>query len=234
MTRKQEEGFVLVTSLVILLILTILSVGLYFRSVVNQQASVSTRDATKAYYYAETALNYVSWSLHSGQNNDANLDPANPDADAGTGDRTELQVDTANPTAQVNYIDSRPIASRRIVYNPANNPNPYDPSTAATPVFQDVSANLPPNYLVLTIAADGVITKTLSTTVPATHNGAVIWLTPSDQTTLADSTGGSTYDIAAYAIGYVNGKPLRILRAIIGDAGMGPPVGLGSVTNGFQ
>ncbi|MES0371427.1 MAG: pilus assembly PilX N-terminal domain-containing protein [Mariprofundaceae bacterium] len=230
-TDDKEQGFVLITSLVILLILTIMSVGLYFRSTTNQQVSTSGQNTTRAYYFAETALNYVSWSLHSAQNNDADLDGD------GNGDRSNLQADTTDPTTQVSYFDNRAITARRIAYNPANTVNPpvvYDPSTNATPDFDNIAGNLPAGYLVLAIADNGAITLTVTSTVPANHYGAVVWLTAADQTTFADSVAGNSYDVVAYSIGYVNGKPLRMLRAIIGNAGMGPPVGLGSVTNGYQ
>jgi len=231
MKREQEQGFVLVTSLVLLLILTILGVGLYFRSTVNQQSSASVRDSTQAYYFAETALNYLSWNLHSGQNNDEELDGNNPANPGSGGDRSELQAVIGDPYAQVLYIDNRTIASRWVAFDPAN-----PTSAKSSPTMSTLS--LPGHYLSLAINPAGVITKTLDA-VPTF--GAVVWMSPVEDGSVSTPSGADIqvvaerdYDLAAYAIGYVNGKPLRVLRAIVGHAGVGPPVGLGSVTNGYQ
>lgn len=250
--KRRQEGFVLITTLVVLLILTILSVGLYFRGAVSQQVSASGRDTTQAYYYAETALNYVAWALFynpdhadptvAAYNNDKELDGFNPSplpANAATvGDRSELVADISNPGGQVKYFDNSASPGSRTVYFNGSAMNSITLSTLS-----------PPMHLALEIAADGSITLDNDGDNNGTpdwaaipNNGAVLWLTPVEDGADASNTLGAdiqitterTYQIGAYAIGYVGGKPLRMLRAIIGTAGFGPPIGLGSVSNGYQ
>jgi len=224
--RDKEHGFILITTLVILLVLTILGVGLYFRSTVNQQTSTVTRDTTQAYYFAETALNYVAWSLNTTQDNDAELDGNNPNPPAQpAGDRAELREDISNP-GRILYMDNRPTPARAVVFNAGG--------ALPTPVLPA----LPPSYLHLEIAQNGIVTPSMNS-LPT--NGAVLWLTPVEDGAGAftigsdiEVTGERDYDVAAYAVGYVNGRPMRMLRAMVGNAGFGPPIGLGSVTNGFK
>jgi len=218
-----ERGFVLIATMVVLLILTVMAVGLYFRSAVNQQTSVSDRDATKAYYLAETALNYVAWAIHSnpdvsGVDNDVDLDGD------GTGDRTELV--STGPTA-VGYFDTSTPAGRAINFSDANNP----PSPT-------LSTLTPPAHVTLNVDASNNITSSCCTGTPA-KNGAIIWLTAAvldennpDNEIDSDATA-KQYAIYAYAIGFVNGTPLRMLRAKIGR--MAANISdLGSMTNGNQ
>jgi hypothetical protein len=71
-------------------------------------------------------------------------------------------------------------------------------------------------------------------------DGAVVWLVPAtlDETNAKSEADtaltSSKYAVYAYAIGYVNGKPLRLLRAKIGKVTSGFPTSLGSMTNGYQ
>lgn len=65
-----ESGFVLITSLILLSLLTMMSLGMYFSSRSATKVSGAAQASTEAYYYAETAINYISWAFH----NDAEID----------------------------------------------------------------------------------------------------------------------------------------------------------------
>ena len=235
---RREQGFVLITTLVVLLILTIMAIGLYFRSVVNQQGSVADRDATKAYYLAETALNYMAFALHSDPanssvNNDLNLDG---DTAPATGDRTEL---ASNPdqksTHSLGYFDITPLASRAINFNSYTNPPSVTLATFAPPahVTLDITTNDATNTVSITPSWNG------GNGTPA-KDGAIVWITsgvldegnPANEIDSDDTS--ADYAVIAYAIGYVNGQPKRLLRAKIGKVEAGFPSSLGSVTNGYQ
>ena len=66
----RERGFVLVSAVVMLGLLTMLSLGMFFSSRTATQTSTSAQTSTEAYYYAETAINYIAWALA----NDAEFD----------------------------------------------------------------------------------------------------------------------------------------------------------------
>lgn len=66
----QERGFVLVTAMIMLGLLTLLSLAMFFTSRTATQTSASAQTSTEAYYYAETAINYIAWALA----NDAEFD----------------------------------------------------------------------------------------------------------------------------------------------------------------
>ncbi|ATX82592.1 hypothetical protein Ga0123462_1745 [Mariprofundus ferrinatatus] len=68
--RAREEGFVLVTAVIMLGLLTLLSLAMFFTSRTATQTSASAQTSTEAYYYAETAVNYIAWALA----NDAEFD----------------------------------------------------------------------------------------------------------------------------------------------------------------
>lgn len=255
--RSSQQGFVLVAALIMMSLLTLLSLGLYSQGQVDQQASTAVRTSTQGYYYAETAINYLSWSFR----NDAEFDsptfsePAIPSDAANVGDKTELFADLWNPgptayvddtsgssstSGQVKYFDNSPLSSRYIVWPGAN------------PVMYHISSHLS-RYIMLSIASDGTITSKIpalphpSTPVVGVDipdNGAVVWLTAGDKSEdialdptqsacsgtapssaiACMSSGGSggaaswlssTYGIVAYAIGYVDGKPTQMIRAVI-------------------
>lgn len=262
----KEEGFVLATSLVLLLLLTMLAVGVMYSGTVSQQTSATARDTTEAFYYAETGIQYITWALK----NDAEFDsyepivkrasvfaepaiPASPDAST-VGDRLELYANLQDPgptaisdtsaegtTGQVMYFDNTPLASRAVCLGGI----PGCASNAGTPVFNGINQNLP-RYIKLEIDASGNITPTIpalphgavtGTDVPT--NGMIVWITAGDATedaeilpssacsgitngqscyqgaTAASPTAVNSYNIVAYAIGYVNGKALRMIRAVV-------------------
>ncbi|MDQ6974980.1 MAG: PilX N-terminal domain-containing pilus assembly protein [Mariprofundaceae bacterium] len=58
-----QAGFVLPTSLVLLALLTMLALSVYFGSLSTEKMSAAAQRTTQAYYYAETAANYMQWVL---------------------------------------------------------------------------------------------------------------------------------------------------------------------------
>jgi len=68
--KTNEQGFVLVTAMILLSLLTLISVAMYYSSRSATQTSSGAQSSTEAYYYAETAVNYISWALA----NDAEFD----------------------------------------------------------------------------------------------------------------------------------------------------------------
>jgi len=68
--KTSEQGFILATSLVMLVLLTMLSIATYYGTIISQQTSASAQESTQSFYYAETGLNYVAWALK----NDAEFD----------------------------------------------------------------------------------------------------------------------------------------------------------------
>ncbi|RLL51015.1 hypothetical protein D8Y20_10435 [Mariprofundus sp. EBB-1] len=137
-----ESGFVLVTSLIMLSLLTLMSVGMYFASKSGIQTSASAQTSTEAYYYAESAINYMAWAIA----NDAEFDnhtyagtyvaapfgePLVPTNASAIGDYLELRNYTWDPgptgvagssavdtdatvytAGQVMYFDNSPMGSR--------------------------------------------------------------------------------------------------------------------------
>ncbi len=243
--RDTERGFVLVASMVIMGLLLVLSIGLWYRSAANQRASESGQSATRAYYYAESAINYLTLALQ----NDAELDgelPANDPAGIAKnyGDWTAItpliNSFLPGPTTwggtdgQIAYFDNRPTSSRNGFVFDATNPS------ALNPVFANlISSKQMPQHLVFNIDSSGHITlgtPAYTTSAPSsTFNGALVWLTgvdasnndvqldpdPAACTPVADAVACingvqvSTYDVGAYALSYVNGTPLIMLRAVI-------------------
>ena len=61
-----ERGFVLATSLILLSLLTLFSVAMYFAGRSAIQTSASAQSSTMAFYYAETASNYIMWAMENG------------------------------------------------------------------------------------------------------------------------------------------------------------------------
>ena len=228
MRDRDERGFVLVTSLVILMILTVMLIGLYYRGKVNQDTGLAEQDSTQAFYLAEAGLNYVTWALYmdpdTGSNNSVSLD-----GDA-TADNLELETvpDQVN-NHTLGYFDTH----NTINYNPAS-----------PPALSLSSLSLPPHValdikLVNHVPSVSQVAWVNGSELPS-GDGAVVWVVPAklDETNAmnevdsADTSGN--YAIYAYAIGYVNGKPLRMLRAKIGKVTSGFPASLGSMTNGYQ
>ncbi|MDQ6982497.1 MAG: PilX N-terminal domain-containing pilus assembly protein, partial [Mariprofundus sp.] len=62
-TRGNDRGFVLVTSLILLSLLTLMSVAMFYTNRSATQTSSGAQNSTEAYYYAESAVNYIAWAL---------------------------------------------------------------------------------------------------------------------------------------------------------------------------
>jgi len=176
MMRKEsldgERGFVLATSLILLSLLTMFSVAMYFSGRSAMQTSSSAQQSTQAFYYAETAIQYITWALK----NDAEFDsyeyttgtslfpepnyPATPNP--AWGDYSELTnymwnpgptgvagasaVDTLSTTytaGQVLYFDNSPLGDRYIcLEDAATFSNCIDVTLAPSARFEPVMYNI--------------------------------------------------------------------------------------------
>lgn len=164
----RERGFVLVTSLIILSLLTLFSVAMYFTGRSAMQTSSSAQHSTEAFYYAETAIQYVAWALR----NDAEFDsheygtgtslfpepnyPVTPNPTWGdyneltsymwnpgpTGVAGSSAVDTLSTTytaGQVLYFDNSPLGDRYIcLQDAATFSNCIDVTLAPSARFEPV------------------------------------------------------------------------------------------------
>jgi len=105
-----QRGFVLVTSLVLLGLLTLMSLAMFYSGRVATQTSSTAQSSTEAYYYTETAVNYIAWALANDAEFDNHTytgtyvaapfgDPPKPDtpSPANAGDFNELLGYTFNP-----------------------------------------------------------------------------------------------------------------------------------------
>ncbi|GAV21252.1 hypothetical protein MMIC_P2234 [Mariprofundus micogutta] len=188
--QSAESGFVLVTALIMLSLLTLMSLGMYFTSSTATKTSGSAQSSTEAYYYAETAINYMTWALA----NDAEFDnftysgtyiaspfgepnyPTTPNPST-IGDREELGSYMWDPgptvisdsgagiLGQIMYFDNSPMGSRSVCFEDATIFSncidvSVDPATRAAPTMYNISVNLP-RYIKLDIAASGAITPTI-------------------------------------------------------------------------
>ena len=88
--NRDERGFVLVTSLVVLMILTVMLIGLYYRGKANQDTGLAEAHATQAFYLAEAGLNYVTWALYMDPNNTGSDNDKSLDGDS-VADNIELE-----------------------------------------------------------------------------------------------------------------------------------------------
>jgi len=81
--KRSESGFVLATTLVMLLLMTMLTAAVYVGVNTSQQSSDAAESSTEAFYYAETAANYMGWAIL----NDVEFDSYTyPDAVKSTGE----------------------------------------------------------------------------------------------------------------------------------------------------
>ena len=243
---KRERGFVLVTAIVMLGLLSLLSIGMFMTGKSATQTSATARNSTEGYYYAETGLNYITWALA----NDAELDgfdPTNTPPNASSvGDWSELKANLSDPGGQLRYFDNQPLKKRGVNWQQSN---------PTQPVLADVRTKLP-GYIRLDISNQGAVTPSLVSPVSAAkseipNNGAIIWMTtgnaamdfevdpaiaacgpsntaPADFLACDKNSGvwlrmggvksdqSDQHAIAIYAIGYVNGKPRHLLRSVIG------------------
>ena len=189
--RKGEQGFVLATSLVMLLLLTMLAVGAMYSGTVAQQTSSVAQKSTQAFYYAETAIHYMTWALA----NDADFDGVNPSSvpanASSVGDASELFANLSDPGpitlagvgGQVRYFDNRALNDRNGIT--------WSTGGSLSPSFANISTILP-RYIKLEISVDGSGNPVVSPSMPALNgsnihgttpgtdvpvNGAVVWIT---------------------------------------------------------
>jgi len=237
--RANQRGFVLLTVLIILALLSLLGVAQLYRSITVQQESAASVKSLQAAYYAETAISYIRW----GWANDVDFDDGNSGA-AGNqllGDREEWLTAITNPTSVIAYWDNgadNSTATDRAVFwdnsncLPASSAASYCKPTLST-ITTDLNSRLN-GYIKLEInQTTGVITPSLENTGAVPTNGAVIWVTAGDEnrdyhvdnsqctppaTTFGCFNDGSQdvqYHVVAYGLGFVDGTPLHLMRAVI-------------------
>jgi len=68
--HPSDAGFVLVTSLILLSLLTLMSLAMFYASRSGTQTSAAAQSSTEAYYYTESAIHYIAWAIA----NDAEFD----------------------------------------------------------------------------------------------------------------------------------------------------------------
>ncbi|MDQ6952501.1 MAG: pilus assembly PilX N-terminal domain-containing protein [Mariprofundaceae bacterium] len=197
--KDSEKGFVLATSLVMLLLLTTLSIATYYGTVVSQQTSATAARSTQAYYYAETGLNYMAWAIQ----NDAELDAYDPmnRSDpygvvtlnaASAGDRREWAANKGNPSqldavstnltdiygialpplnlnGQLKYFDNRDLYSRPVGLSGGQT---LAFNVVASPVFNDIYTRLS-GYIRLDIDVYGNVVSSLSPYANGANNHAL-------------------------------------------------------------
>lgn len=187
--HSNERGFVLVTALIMLSLLTLMSLAMFYASRSATQTSATAQNTTEAYYYAETAIHYVSWALA----NDAEFDsfsysgayqagsfvePKVPLTAPSVGDFTELRTylwdpgptvisktDPLGSSGQLMYFDNSPLNQRTICFQDAAKfPNCIDvkvaPTSRVKPVMEKISVKLP-RYIKLEISSTGVVSPSL-------------------------------------------------------------------------
>jgi len=242
---QEQKGFVLITIIMLLALLTMLSVGQVYRAITNQQESGTSVMNIQATYNAETALSYIQWTWASDADFDAYANVTSmPSDDQSIGDREEWLAATTTPgpttiggvDGKVMYWDNSPMADRTVCWptsqcNGGNKPTMYHIS-ASLPRYIKLNINQTTGAIAPSIPAMGHPNPpVVGTDVPS--NGAIVWLTAGNETidykvantACANSTPNQgcynngtkdvPYHVVAYAIGYVNGRPLHLLRAVI-------------------
>lgn len=239
-TRPKERGFILIATMVMLMLLTIMAIGLFYRGRINQQSSYADRDATQGFYYAETGLNYLMWALNPTALNDVNFDTTGTGCGATTTDYAQLLYAATNgidPSTCVKYFDNRTLADRT-TYTKGGVLYPWPKNL--TFLSPPLEAAFPPNFLKMRISSTQVVTITpvisaRGGVLPSDGNGAALWVTAqaldpyttkcSDingttaantdcdgQITTAAGTPYTGYHLVFYSLGFVNGLPKRLLR----------------------
>jgi len=223
---KMESGFVLLTVMIMLALFSLLGVSQLFRSITIQQESSVSSKSIQASYYAETAISYLQWAWANDADFDDGSGAAGAAGDQLRGDREEWLTAITNPTSVVSYWDNGAQANRTVFF-----------PSKSSPVLSALSADIDSrsNYIKLDISqVDGTITSTLVTSggsVPT--NGAIVWVTAGDASSdyhvnnaactpaaidhgcYNNGSNDITYHVVAYGLGFVNGKPLHLLRAVI-------------------
>ncbi|MDX8393288.1 MAG: hypothetical protein R8K21_01720 [Mariprofundales bacterium] len=223
--QTKAHGFVLVTSLVMLALLSMMSIGMYYRGLINQQSSFAMQSSAQGFYFAELGLNYMAWALNPTIPNDIDFNADGlmdyyGNLQAASGFPGFLNI----PDGQLNYFDNRTLANRVHVHD--------GPGTAAANL-RDPAFFTGMKFLLfeLNATADSLTITPGATAIPTTGNGAAVWLTGGyhpalaalDATTKCATVGvvncdivvpadPITYNIVIYSLGFVNGEPRRLLR----------------------
>jgi len=189
LAHYKERGFVLVTALIMLSLLSLMSLAMYYTSRSSIQTSATAQSTTEAYYYAETAVHYIAWALA----NDAEFDsfpysgtyqtspftePKVPSNAVSVGDFTELRTYLWNPgptkisdtdllgiSGQLMYFDNSPLGLRNVCMQDASKFSncidvTVDPASRVAPTMQNISTKLP-RYIRLEISSTGVVTPSI-------------------------------------------------------------------------
>jgi len=226
---SNNQGFVMMTVMVLLALLSLMGVTQLYRSIALQQESGVSVQSMRAAYYSETGIGYMQWAWA----NNARFNSSGTE-----GDKVNWLALSSDPTSKVAYWDNRASGDRKLFWNSATCRSSPDSAQCKPQLNMLVSdiANAGRSYVVLEInQSTGAITADLySTPVVTPTNGAVVWLTAGDETTdiVVQNTACGTsaspetgcynngtkdipYHVVAYGLGFIAGRPLHLLRAII-------------------
>jgi len=222
---QSEQGFVLATSLVMLMLLTVLSIGVYFGTVASQKTSAAAESATEAFYYAETGINYIGWSLKNDAEFDSYTYPQFVDtaATGGTdrhsfgepdvrtsllpfavGDTVEWGINQGHPSGEdavVGTFDGANYYGQVMYFD--NSPLSgralsWPHASAYAPTLDGIHTKLP-RYIRLDIDDNGNVTPALPPySVAAPHHGSVVGVDIPKNGAIVWITGG--YQDADYEI----------------------------------
>ncbi|MDX8380885.1 MAG: hypothetical protein R8M14_02090 [Ghiorsea sp.] len=143
--KHNESGFVLATSLVMLLLMTMLTAAVFVGVDSSQKSSMAAESSTEAFYYAETAANYMGWAMF----NDAEFDSYTyPDAVKSSGEFRFEEADVRGTDPALDpLVDPYaylpvPLAKGDFLEWRANRGNPSGDQSVATAIGADVLNSL--------------------------------------------------------------------------------------------
>jgi len=203
--RQSERGFVLVTSLIMLTLLTLLSVAMFYNGRTSILVSSSAQQSTEGSYYAQTALNYIIWATRNDAefdaydfsgapvNDSSAVDPAifpalsTPSSASTVGDWSELTANYWDPGPTVISDTLAAGISGQVMYcdNTPFASRAIVWPTATDPTLYHISTSLP-RYIRLDIDSSGNVTPSIPALPHAAtpvvgadipNNGAIVWLT---------------------------------------------------------
>ena len=240
----RESGFVLLTVMVLLSLFTLLAISQLYRSITIQQESRASVQSMQASYYAETAISYLQWGWANDADFDDGSGATGAANDTTRGDREEWLTAVTDPASVISYWDNGTTGSgtnRSVLWDSAclTSSSPSYCSPTLTAISADLDSRL--NYIRLeistTVQSDGTnevtVTPTLEKNGALPTNGAIVWVTAGDAsrdyhvdnspctppaTTFGcfnNGTSDTVYHVVAYGLGFVGGKPLHLLRAVI-------------------
>ncbi len=227
----REGGFVLMTVMVLLALLSLMGVAQLYRSIALQQESGVSTMNMRAAYYAETGIGYMQWAWA----NNARFNSSGSE-----GDKVHWLSKSHDPATQVEYWDNRAKSARTTngIFWASDTCVATPDAAGCNPILSGLSADLTNagiKYVKLDInQSTGAITPTLTSDGSVPTNGAIVWLTAGSETSDAvvantacsgsastetgcynNGTNNVPYHVVAYGLGFVGGRPLHLLRAII-------------------